>query len=195
MKHAANSVLTMVLVLILSGTALGDRQITVTADSETANGSLKLYEKDGADGYGAEFRYLGGARRLDLLGSGTIGSDIYRMSFLETGDIGIGTADPAATLEINADSGVDDPHLLLNETDGKDGLAKLFFKNNDTSNAFVIEGSLGDLASSLYFNYPAVNNRMSIPPATGAWVWAQWIRETTNSVSMIRINKQRHRTF
>ena len=157
----------------------------MTADSETANGSLKLYEKDGADVYGAEFRYLGGARRLDLLGSGTIGSDIYRMSFLETGDIGIGTADPAATLEINADSGVDDPHLLLNETDGKDGLAKLFFKNNDTSNAFVIEGSLGDLASSLYFNYPAVNNPMSIS-GDGGVGWAQWIRETTNSVSMIR---------
>lgn len=161
MKHMI--LLTMVLVLILGGTARGDRRVRLVADSATANSSLKLYEKDGANVYGAEFRYLAGEDRLDLLSSGTIGSDINRMSFLENGDIGIGTADPDAKLEINADSGVADPHLLLYETD-EDGSAKLFFKNNATSSAFMIEGSLDDThdSSKLYFNYSAVYNRMSI---------------------------------
>ena len=56
--------------------------------------------------------------------------------FYNSGNVGIGTSSPDANLEINANSSLSDPHILLHEN-GND-YARLQFENNNGSNYWTI---------------------------------------------------------
>ena len=60
------------------------------------------------------------------------GTDTYR----NTGNVGLGTSSPAASFEINANSSLSDPHILLHEN-GND-YARINFDNNNGSNYWTI---------------------------------------------------------
>jgi hypothetical protein len=61
--------------------------------------------------------------------NGTAGADL--MSITGNGNIGIGTSTPHASLEIQGNSNVNSPQLLLSESEGD--YARLTFKNNATN--------------------------------------------------------------
>jgi hypothetical protein len=81
-------------------------------------------------------------------------NNTYRLSVKATGEVGIGTYDPQAQLQVLSDTNVQFPHLLLTES-GPD-YGRLMFKNTSApTKNWTIAGYLddSDLASRLNFFY------------------------------------------
>ena len=66
----------------------------------------------------------------------SVWSESGSIAYYNNGDVGIGTSSPDASLEINQNSSLSDPHILLHEN-GND-YARLNFDNNNGSNYWTI---------------------------------------------------------
>lgn len=76
------------------------------------------------------------APAADNEGSGSIWSQGSEEIYYDAGDVGIGTSSPNASLEIDQNSSLTDPHILLHEN-GND-YARINFDNNNGDNYWTI---------------------------------------------------------
>ncbi len=72
----------------------------------------------------------------DNAGGGSIWQTSGSNAYFNTGDVGVGTSSPSGSVEINANSSLTDPHLMLHEN-GND-YARINFDNNNGSNYWTI---------------------------------------------------------
>jgi hypothetical protein len=85
-----------------------------------------------------------------------------RLYITSDGDIGVGSTAPAAKLHISTNSSSGYPHILLSESSTE--YARLMFKNNTTTNNWIIAGGPWSTASGarLNFYYSATGDIVSI---------------------------------
>ena len=98
--------------------------------------------------------YSGGGDCLRLGADGHTGDLVITKS----GNIGMGTTDPQAKLEISSESSLDNPQLLLCDTATVAGLARLYFKESDNDDVWGITGSTTEESSDarmyIYYDNP-----------------------------------------
>ena len=101
-----------------------------------------------------------GSRRLDVMRGDGTGMATARISADDDhsffnrygGNVGIGTINPTAKLEIRHNSSVGDPHLELAETDTDDA-ARMYFINAGSNRRFSITATPGDADPRMSFFY------------------------------------------